>query len=79
MSYKGQSPKPKNDMNKKCIQCKSPNPEGWFYCKACGKQTSEKKFTTNLYMMSEIGKRTDIEFNSTTMGEDIKQRNKKYA
>ena len=30
-------------------------------------------------MMSEIGKRTDIEFSTTTMDEDIKQRNKKYA
>jgi len=27
--------------------------------------------------MSEIGKRTDIEFSATTVEEDIKQRNKK--
>jgi len=27
-------------------------------------------------MLSEIGKRTDIEFSATTVEEDIKQRNK---
>ena len=66
-------------MKKNCIKCESPNPDGWFYCKVCGKKKSEKKYTTNLYMMSEIGKRTDIEFSTTTMEEDIKQRNKRYA
>jgi len=66
-------------MKKNCIKCESPNPDEWFYCKKCSKKTSEKKYTTNLYMMSEIGKRTDIEFSTTTMDEDIKQRNKKYA
>jgi len=30
-------------------------------------------------MRSEIGKRTDIEFSSTTIDEDIKQRNKKLG
>jgi hypothetical protein len=64
---------------KNCINCEIPNPEEWFYCRSCGKKTSESKFTTNLYMRSEIGKRTDIEFSSTTIDEDIKQRNKKLG
>ena len=53
-----------------CIHCNSPNPEQWFYCRNCG------KYTTNLYMMSALGKRTDIELTPTTVGEDIKHRNK---
>ena len=61
---------------KKCKHCKEPNPQGWFYCRECGSKTSESNFTTNLYMQSEIGKRTDIEFSTTTINEDIKIRNK---
>ena len=60
-----------------CINCESPNPERWFYCKKCGKKTSESKFTTNLYMMSKLGKRTDIELTNTTVDEDIKHMNRR--
>jgi len=60
-----------------CIHCESPNPERWFYCKKCGKKTSESKFTTNLYMISKLGKRTDIELTNTTVDEDIKHMNKR--
>ena len=63
----------------KCVSCKKPNPERWFYCKNCGNKTSESKFTTNLYMMSDIGKRTDIEFSSTTIEDDIKHQKKKLG
>jgi len=61
-----------------CIHCNEPNPKGWFYCKNCGCKTSESKFTTNLYMMSPLGKRTDIEISSTTVEQDIKDRSR-YA
>ena len=61
----------------KCIHCKKPNPERWFICRNCGKQASEPKFTTNMYMMSEIGKRTDIEFRTTSL-EEGKAAAKKY-
>ncbi len=61
---------------KKCKNCNAPNPEGWFYCRECGSKTSEPSFTTNMYMRSMIGKRTDIEFSTTTIDEDVKQRNK---
>ena len=65
---------------KNCINCKVSNPDEWFYCRKCGKRASESKFTTNLYMMSEIGKRTDIEFRTTTMEKDIEDMNRrKYA
>ena len=60
-----------------CIHCESPNPERWFYCKKCGKKTSESKFTTNLYMISKLGKRTDIELTNTTVDEDIKHMNRR--
>ena len=62
---------------KNCIYCKVPNPDEWFYCRKCGERASESKFTTNLYMMSEIGKRTDIEFRTTTMEKDIKAMNRR--
>tara|TARA_R100000700_G_C3174591_1_gene149257 strand:+ start:706 stop:906 length:201 start_codon:yes stop_codon:yes gene_type:complete len=61
----------------KCVHCNQPNPKRWFYCRHCGRKASKSLFTTNLYMMSDIGKRTDIEFSSMTMDEDIAQRNKK--
>ena len=65
---------------KNCINCEIPNPEEWFYCRECGKRASESKFTTNLYMMSEIGKRSDIEFRATTIEKDIEDMNRrKYA
>ena len=67
----------------KCIHCKSNNKENWFYCKDCGKRASDSKYTTNMYMMSEIGKRTDIEFSTTTIEESAKKMRKqkwgKYA
>ena len=53
------------------MHCETPNPDGWFYCKTCGNKTSEPKFTTNMYMISEIGKRSDIEFSTTTMDDVI--------
>ena len=60
-----------------CIHCESPNPERWFYCKKCGKKTSESEFTTNLFMMSKLGKRTDIELTQSTVDEDIKHMNRR--
>ena len=56
---------------KECIHCNYPNPEGWFYCKSCGKKVSESVFTTNMYMRTAIGKRTDIEFSSQSMDKSI--------
>ena len=54
-----------------CIHCETPNPEQWFYCKNCGKKASESIYTTNLFMMSEGGKRTDVEFSVKNMDEHI--------
>ena len=66
----------------KCVHCKVDN-KGWFYCRSCGKKASESKYTTNMYMTSEIGKRTDIEFSTTTIEESAKKMRKqkwgKYA
>ena len=61
---------------KKCIHCKEPNEGNWFYCKECGKQASEPKYTTNMWMMSQMGKRTDIELSSQTMDDNIKSMRK---
>tara|TARA_R110002020_G_scaffold113877_2_gene262027 strand:- start:2727 stop:2972 length:246 start_codon:yes stop_codon:yes gene_type:complete len=59
-----------------CIHCETPNPERWFYCRSCGNKASEALYTTNLFMMSEAGKRTDMEFSSISMDEHIKSVNK---
>ena len=64
---------------KYCVNCKAENKQNWFYCRSCGCKASETKFTTNLFKISEIGKRTDIEFSSTTIQEDIKERNKRRS
>ena len=55
-----------------CIHCETPNPEKWFYCRNCGEKASEALYTTNLFMMSEAGKRTDMEFSSISMDDHIK-------
>jgi len=66
-----------------CIHCSTSNLENWFYCRSCGERASDSKYTTNMYMMSEIGKRTDIEFSTTTIEESAKKMRKqkwgKYA
>ena len=65
----------------KCQHCKYPNEEGWFYCKDCGKRANESAFTTNMYMGSDIGGRSDIEFSTIDSEDHIKnlekQRTKK--
>lgn len=57
----------------KCIHCNKENRENWFMCRSCGNRASEPKFTTNLHMRTEMGKRTDIEFTTTTMDDVIKR------
>jgi len=56
-----------------CVKCKNPNPEQWFYCRDCGNRASEPTYTTNMYMGSEIGKRSDIEFSTMSMDDHIAQ------
>ena len=56
---------------KKCMHCNEDNKEGWFCCKSCGKKASESKFTTNLWMTSDLGKRTDVELSTQSMGDNI--------
>ena len=60
-----------------CIHCKADNSDNWFYCRSCGKHTSENKYSQNLWMSSERGKRTDIEFSTQTVDESINEMNKK--
>ena len=61
---------------KKCIHCNKDNKEGWFYCKSCGKKASKSKFTTNLWMTSDLGKRTDVELSTQSMGDNIQKMRK---
>lgn len=63
-------------INMNCIHCKTPNPEQWFYCRSCGNKASESVYTTNLFMQSEIGKRSDIEFSTVSMDSHIDKLNK---
>jgi hypothetical protein len=59
--------------NNECINCSNPNPEHWFYCKKCGKHASGEKYSNNMWIRTERGKRTDIEFRDITMDEHIKE------
>jgi len=49
------------------MHCDHPNEGGWFYCRKCGKRASEIRFTTNMWMMSDMGKRTDVEVTEQSM------------
>ena len=40
-------------------------------CPQCRAERKDYKWTTNLYMISDIGKRTDIEYTPQTMEESI--------
>ena len=55
----------------KCIKCEAPNPEGWFYCRTCGEKTIMNEYSTNLWMRTERGARTDVEFSSVSMDSHI--------
>jgi len=60
----------------KCQHCNKPNPENWFICRDCGERASPPKFTTNSFIISEVGKRTDVEFNTISYDESISKMNK---
>ena len=61
---------------KKCMHCDKENREGWFYCKYCGKKASENKFTTNLWMTSDLGKRTDVELSTQSIQQNTEKMRK---
>ena len=61
---------------KKCMHCDKENREGWFYCKYCGKKASESKFTTNLWMTSDLGKRTDVELSTQSIQQNTEKKRK---
>jgi len=67
---------PPHYVNMKCIKCNAPNPKQWFYCKKCGSRASKPIYTTNMFMQSEIGKRSDIEFSEVSMDSHINKLNK---
>jgi hypothetical protein len=54
----------------KCIHCNKENKNNWFYCRSCGKQASESKFTTNMWMTSQMGKRTDVELSVQSISDN---------
>ena len=60
----------------KCQHCNNSNPENRFYCRECGKRASAPKFTTNSFMRTEAGKRTDVEFNTISYEESFDRMNK---
>ena len=59
-----------------CQHCNEPNPENWFYCRSCGKRAAQRKYTTNTWMRTEAGKRTDVEFNVMSVEESAERLNK---
>ena len=54
----------------KCIHCNKEIKNNWFYCRSCGKKASESKFTTNMWMTSQMGKRTDVELSVQSISEN---------
>ena len=56
-----------------CQHCNEQNDENWFYCRKCGKRATERKWTVNSFMMSELGKRTDVELSETTVEKSMKK------
>tara|TARA_R100001224_G_C3938845_1_gene121498 strand:- start:361 stop:555 length:195 start_codon:yes stop_codon:yes gene_type:complete len=58
------------------MHCDKENREGWFYCKYCGKKASESKFTTNLWMTSDLGKRTDVELSTQSIQQNTEKMRK---
>ena len=58
---------------KNCVHCETPNKGGWFYCKNCGKKASVSPFTTNLYMISDMGKRTDVEVSEQSIDQNMSE------
>ena len=64
---------------KKCMHCNKENKGGWFYCKSCGKQASESKFTTNMWMTSDMGKSTDVEISVQSMNQNITEMNRRRS
>jgi hypothetical protein len=63
----------------KCVHCKKNNKENWFYCKSCGKRASESKFTTNMWMTSQMGKRTDVELSMQSIDQNINEMNRRRS
>ena len=61
----------------KCIHCKKDNKENWFTCRSCGKKASENKFTTNMWMTSQMGKRTDVEVSVQSIDQNINEMNRR--
>ena len=54
----------------KCIHCNKENKDIWFYWRSCGKKASESKFTTNMWMTSQMGKRTDVELSVQSISDN---------
>ena len=63
----------------KCIHCKKDNKDNWFTCRSCGKRASESKFTTNMWMTSDMGKRTDVEISVQSMNQNISEMNRRRS
>ena len=61
-----------------CQHCNKENPEGWFYCRSCGKRASKPIFNPAI-IIREAGfataiRKDQIDFQVTTMGEDIESK-----
>ena len=61
-----------------CQHCSKDNSEGWFYCRVCGKRANEHLYAPAV-KIREAGfataiRKDQIDFQVTTMGEDIESR-----
>ena len=66
-----------------CQHCSTPNPEGHFNCRSCGKRAHPSKWSTQFVMrdtpMATAIRKDQINFGSKNMGEHIKETLKKNA
>tara|TARA_R100001082_G_C4364902_1_gene161376 strand:- start:3315 stop:3533 length:219 start_codon:yes stop_codon:yes gene_type:complete len=68
-------------MKKKCIHCNKDNSEGWFYCRNCGKQASEPKYSTQFVVRENNPwataiRKDQIDFRTETMDSSINRMRK---
>ena len=65
-----------------CVHCSDPNPEGWFYCRSCGKRSSEPLYNTQFVIRESPWagaiRKDMIDFNMVSMDDSIRSMKKEF-
>tara|TARA_Y100000296_G_scaffold70929_1_gene85981 strand:+ start:138 stop:407 length:270 start_codon:yes stop_codon:yes gene_type:complete len=69
-------------MSKNCIECSKPNPEGWFYCRSCGKRSSEPMYSTQFILRDSPWataiRKDQVGFSRVSMEDSVKSMQKEF-